>query len=340
MEETKVVDTNTKTQLSLAAALFFSPLVQHMLNKNTRDITNQDKDFIRGYIKVGYVSLLFWIITIATGVMNYLFALKILSVTYTISIFILIFLLVISIVSILSDISLVKWWDLKIYAHTIEGNKKNIIFKYLPIYNIYLWYTAHNFDTPNWRTKESLLLWTVFLLLSMLGNVFVSSTLLILIIFRVASLMSDIDFLTLSTKQWLNRLFLKNPEEIMGYVTGCIVYLAKSFAHIFTKMQPYVLEVEIEKEKEVYSRIIDIQGNISIVIEYILGIWLMIWLIYIIKLDFSVRTYYAWLWLLILRYLIMALQLKHLPHLPIAREILLLIMNSIFFVKKPFIHHS
>ncbi|MEI6774556.1 MAG: hypothetical protein WCL18_07410 [bacterium] len=83
------------------------------------------------------------------------------------------------------------------------------------MYNIYLWYTAHNFDTPNWRTKESLLLWTLFLLLTMLGNVFVSSTLLILIIFRIASLMSDIDFLTLPTKQWLNGLFLKNPEEIM-----------------------------------------------------------------------------------------------------------------------------
>ncbi|MEI6119300.1 MAG: hypothetical protein WCP92_09220 [bacterium] len=59
MEETKVHDTNTKTQLSLAAALFFSPLVQNMLHNNTRDITDQDKDFIRGYIKFGYITLLF-----------------------------------------------------------------------------------------------------------------------------------------------------------------------------------------------------------------------------------------------------------------------------------------
>lgn len=59
VEETKVQDTNTKTQLSLAAALFFSPLVQNMLNKNNRDITDKDKDFIRGYIKFGYITLLF-----------------------------------------------------------------------------------------------------------------------------------------------------------------------------------------------------------------------------------------------------------------------------------------
>ena len=59
VEETKVHDTNTKTQLSLAAALFFSPLVQNMLNKNTWDISDKDKNFIRGYIKFGYITILF-----------------------------------------------------------------------------------------------------------------------------------------------------------------------------------------------------------------------------------------------------------------------------------------
>jgi hypothetical protein len=59
VEKTKTVDTNTKTQLSLAAALFFSPLVQNMLNKNNRDITDKDREFIRGYIKFGYIILFF-----------------------------------------------------------------------------------------------------------------------------------------------------------------------------------------------------------------------------------------------------------------------------------------
>jgi len=47
VEENKTRDTNIKTQLSLAAALFFSPLVQHTLKNNTWDITDKDKDFIR-----------------------------------------------------------------------------------------------------------------------------------------------------------------------------------------------------------------------------------------------------------------------------------------------------
>ena len=59
MEEVKVRDTNIKTQLSLAAALFFAPLVQNILDKYTRDITDQERSFIYGYIKFGYIILLF-----------------------------------------------------------------------------------------------------------------------------------------------------------------------------------------------------------------------------------------------------------------------------------------
>ncbi|MCX6823686.1 MAG: hypothetical protein NT085_00970 [candidate division SR1 bacterium] len=338
MEETKVHDTNTKTQLSLAAALFFSPLVQNMLNKNTRDITDQEKDFIRGYIKFGYITLLFGIITIASGIMNYIFALDILNVVYTVSIFLLVFLLMISIVSILSDISLLKGGDHTIQNYSVEGNKKDIIFKYLPLYNIYLWYKIHSFDRPNWRIKESLILWTAFLILSFLGNVLISSSALILIIFRISALMSDIDFINIPIKQWLNKLFLKNPEEIRGYLTGLCIYVGKSLVHIFVPIQHYTLEEEIAKEKEAYSRIIDIQGNINILIEYILGIILTIGLVYTLHINFTVRTYYVGLGLLIARYVVMITQLKHLPHLPIVREIMLLVETIILYGKKIFIH--
>jgi|GEM_PF-1854647 len=44
----------------------------------------------------------------------------------------------------------------------------------------------------------------------------------------------------------------------------------KSLAHIFVQVQPHTLEGEIAKEKEDYGRIIDIQGNTNIIIEYIL----------------------------------------------------------------------
>lgn len=110
----------------------------------------------------------------------------------------------------------------------------------------------------------------IFMMVSLSGSILVSSSILILIILRIAALMSDIDFLNTKIKQQLNKLFFKNPEEIIGYITGFIVYLGKSFVHIFTKMQPYSLEEEIAKEKESYGHIIDIKDNASIIIEYIL----------------------------------------------------------------------
>lgn len=338
MEETKVRDTNIKTQLSLAAALFFSPLVQNILNKYTRDITDQDKLFIYGYIKFGYITLLFGFISIAAWIMNYLLSINILHVIYIISIGILFLLLFVSVISILSDISLVKWWDYSIHTYTTEWVKKDIILQYLPIYNVYLRYILHNFDKPNWRIKESLLLWMAFLITCILGNVFVSSSILLLIILRIASLMSDIDIISPKVKQRLNGLFSKNPEEIRWYFTGMLLFIGKSLIHIFIPLQTYTLWDEIAKEKEMYSYIINIQTNKNIIIEYILWFLLMVWFIYMNPITSSGRIYYTWFGLYITRYLVMWIQLKHLPHLPIAREIVFSIKNIIeLFKRKPFI---
>ncbi len=338
VEETKTRDTNVKTQLSLAAALFFSPLVQNILKRASWDITDQDKQFIQGYIKFGYITLLFWIIAITTGVLNYLFDINILSITYTISIFILIGLLIISVVSILSDISLIKTHGDQVSPwYAIEGNKKDIILKYLPIYNIYLRYHTHSFDKPNRWIKESLFRWMLFVVSCMMGSVVISSCIIIVIILRIASLMSDIDMFNTKIKYHLNTIFFKNPEEIRWYITGFLRYLAKASLHVFKKMEPYSLDNEIAQEKEIYSRIIHTQDNIAIITEYLVGIAIAIWLIYLIKPDFTVRTYYTWLILIVARYATMAVQLRHLPHLPIARELILLVKGIWSFFKKPFI---
>lgn len=325
VEEIKKIDSNTKTQLSLAAALFFSPLVHIILKKNTRNLSQEEYNFVHGYVKLGNITLVFGLVTILSSVMNYLFVLKALDVIYTVSISILVFLLLISVVSILSDISLWKWRDYKLQTYTIEGNKKDIILKYLPLYALYLRYKAHSFEKPNRWVKESLILWTIFLFASILGSVNISIVILILIILRIACIMSDVDFVSIKIKQRLNMLFLKNPEELRWYVTGSVVYLVKSLLHTCFALAPYSLQEEIKKEKNAYSAIIDIAGNTPLIAEYILWILLMVGLAYVINIDFTVRTYYAGCWLLVGRYLMMAVQWKHLPHLPIAREIVLLV---------------
>jgi len=336
MEETKVRDNNTKTQLSIAAALFFSPLVQYMLKKNTRDISDQEKNFIHGYIKMGYITLIFWIITITAGVLNYFFVVDILHIIYTVSIFILLALLIISVVSILSDISLLRGTYDEFHPYTVKGKRKDILLTYLPLYNIYLRYELHNFEKPNRRLKESLLLRTLFVIICMTGSIWASTITLIAIIIRIASLMSDIDFLHIKTKQRLNKLFIKNPEEIRAYITWFFRYLGKSFKHLFVPTFAYSLDTEIIQEKQVYQRIIDQKSNKELIREYFLWMGILIWLFFRLKPDFTVWTYYVWLGLLITRYLIMAIQLKHLPHLPIAREIILLFKGiGSIFKKKP-----
>ena len=55
--------------------------------------------------------------------------------------------------------------------------------------------------------------------MSLIGNVFLTALMLIIIIFRIAALLSDIDFLNMHIKQRINRLFLKNPEELFGYIS-------------------------------------------------------------------------------------------------------------------------
>lgn len=339
VEEIKKTDSNTKTQLSLAAALFFSPLVQYVLKKNERDLWETEKQFVRGYIKFGYLTLAFGVLVIFAGIMNYLLVMDIWNVIYTVSIFILLFLLLISVVSILSDISLLKSGNNEMTMYNVNGSRKDILLKYLPLYNIYLWYQVHSFERPNRWIKESILMRTIFLLISIFWSIRWSTIVLIIIIIRIASLMSDIDILHTQRKKQLNVLFLKNPEEIRWYISGFVRYLAKWFAHLFTPMLPYTLNQEIEKEKELYSHIIHIRTHISLILEYMLWILLLWWMTYIVSLSTTTRPYYSALWLLILRYLVMGIQLQYLPHLPLARELVLLGTWIGWSIKKLFSKH-
>ncbi len=323
VEEAKQTDTNTKTQLSLAAALFFAPLVSYILDRTIRDISQQDKEFIRGYIKFGYITLALWTITLVAGIMNYLFVAPRLDALYSLCIIFLLGLLVLSMICILTDISLLKGSDYHISIYSVEGNKKDLILKYLPIYNIYLWYTAHSFEKPNRWIKESLLVWLICIAVCMTGSIWATTMVSILIIIRVASLVSDIDIVATKTKQWLNTLFTKNPEELWGYVTWCIRYVATLFPTLWTrKATPLNLSAVIEQEKQAYSRIIDI--DTPLIWEY--SIWLVgcISIAYFLSIDMTIWTYTLGFGLLLARYILMALQWKHLPHLPLAREVVLL----------------
>gem|GEM_PF-3777466 len=49
---------------------------------------------------------------------------------------------------------------------TINEEKDTIILYFIPLYNIIIRYTAHQFDQPNIRVKESLLRWAIWAIIS------------------------------------------------------------------------------------------------------------------------------------------------------------------------------
>lgn len=337
VEEAKKTDTSTKTQLSLAAALFFAPLVHYILCSSQRNISESDTTFISGYIKLWYLNLILWILTILTGSIQYFFIVSRSHTLYIVCIAILITLLMISMVCILADISLLPWRTFWWTAQPITGNKKDIILKFLPLYNIYLRYDAHAFTTPNRRIKESLLWWTALALVSMTWIVWLTTLLILCIILRVAALMLDIDFLPLGVKNKLNMVFTKNPEELRWYVVWSLLYVFHGIQALIMRTPAPSFRSDIVYAKDLYSGIVDIHAPHHLIVrEYIVGSILLIIWIFTLPFIPTLWTYYVWGVLILSRYILMATIRKHLPHLPVAREIVAFISRII----SHFTHHS
>jgi hypothetical protein len=132
------------------------------------------------------------------------------------SIVVLTIILVIGTIGILTDTDIIahdiSW--MKLYNEHVTTDRKQILIRYLPIYNIYLRYQEHNFDTPDILIKESILTWLLFVIFGFCTTPFWTSIWLIVIIIRVASLMGGIDIINPEIKKFINTLFSKNPEEL------------------------------------------------------------------------------------------------------------------------------
>ncbi|MFA5748169.1 MAG: hypothetical protein WC872_03615 [Candidatus Absconditabacterales bacterium] len=324
MEEINAKKIN-KIQLSLAALMFFSPLIKYMLNKGNVEINEEEKKFVNGYIKLGYIGIIFLIITITSGISNYLINSGLLNLIYWISIIILILLMLIGIICILADVKIFQDDGNLFKKYELNINKKNILLFYIPIYNIFLWYKIHNFDKPNRYLKESILFRGFFVLIALIGNVFLIDVMLILIIIRIGLLMSGMEFLSVDLENKLNKCFKKNPEELRGYITGSLVFGFKYLVNKFKKSENLNINYFWDKEKEDFSHLYDVKEIGKIKIEYGIGIILLIIYFYFGNFDGSVWINYL-PWILILsRYLFMLVKWNHLPNLPIAREIRILL---------------
>jgi|GEM_PF-3453766 len=155
-------------------------------------------------------------ITLVTGLTNYRLNSGILERIYTISIITLTIILMIGTIGILTNTNILtgKKELMTLYSEQISIDKKEIVLAYVPIYNIYRRYQEHNFEKPNLLIKESIIAWLIFITLGLTTTPWRASSFLILIIIRIASLMGGMDLISPQIKSFINRLFVKNPEEL------------------------------------------------------------------------------------------------------------------------------
>ncbi len=314
----------TKTQLSLAALMFFSPLVQNMIKKNNLWLSIDDIKFIKWYIKLWYFAIILLIITIISWVTSYQTNALNIETIYTISITITIIILCIWTLAILTNKDILSWDTqlLDVHQEHITTNKTEIILQYLPLYNIYLRYKEHNFEKPNLLLKESILIRIIFCIVWLTTTIFWTSAILIFIILRIASLIWEIDIIWPQIKTYINDIFNKNPEEIRWYISWSIKYLINKI-----KWNKEITNTDykstIKEEKESLSLLYNIQlhNSIHIKTQYILFITtIILWIIYI-QPNFSLRTTTIPAIIIVWRYVLMFIRRKHLPALPIFKEI-------------------
>lgn len=319
MEQKNNYSIERKTEFAFCAMMFFAPLVK----KNVREskvLSQEEKKFVSWFIKLWYVNIMLLIIAIALWVVWYITNN---SLIQKISIWFLILL----------SISLIVWTILAALNKSIWSNAdfENLewkadfdkIFYFIPIYNIYIWYKKHQFEWENSTIKCSILLLILFTLSAIfIRNPFVNVSILIFVLFVVVCSINWVTFWS----RWvniLNKSFLKNPEEIWWYISWPIFFL---FNKLFKADERWIKE-NIDEQKKQFEFLFKID-NKQIIFEYVfmcllcvLGIF--VWIKY---LEYSLLTGIA---LIVLRYAVMAIKWKHLPHLPVFRWI-----SSIFFRSK------
>lgn len=312
MDTNNLNSVSKKNEFAFCALMFFAPLIKSNIKTNDL-LSKEDKIFINWFIKLWYLNIILLIISIVFRVLQiktnniilqkismwFLILLAICLCTWTI------------LVALNKNINPNKTEQIN-----NENNLDNLLY-FIPLYNIYIWYEHHQFEWDNSLIKSSILLRTLFTLSSIfIRNTYVNIAILAIILFKITYTLSGISFWK-KRDEHINNTFQKNPEEIRWYLTGTIMSL----------LNKKWIKTNITEKKNIFEFIFKID-NKQIIFEYILLliiciIWITVWITH--------EIYFLVIWdiMLIVRYGMMALKWKHLPHLPIFRGI-----TSIFFKSK------
>lgn len=299
--------------------MFFAPLVQHLIKTSKIDLSDSDKEFIQSYIQYGYITLI-WLTTAIAGTIRYFFNdSTFIYRLHTIIGIITFILLVIGVVCIFNNTQIINASTKasRTIKENIKEEKSNIIMTYLPLYNIYTRYKTHKFNQPIRRQKESLILWSLFIIACYIEtNGILAIIIIIFIILRVASLLGWVDIIDTKLQTKLTKLFSVNPEEMRSYIIWSMHY---SINNILYPHKNIYRQQYIDNYKLTYRQLLPKDSNI-IIQEYLIGLLISILLIYQ-RDNYDNRTLYIGGIIIVGRYIITAAYWKHLPYIPIIHEI-------------------
>ncbi len=310
---------NDRKQLWLAAVMFFNIMVKNFLKENETEFSQEDRRFIQSYIQYGYLSIISWSITIILVVLYYLYPSMVLYWIHTLSIVATLAVVVIGSIGVLS-------WSILYHKEGIQygaiGEEKDkIILYFLPFYNIFTRYNTHQFSNPNPWLKESLLRWTLWVAIGVGQSQILLVFWTVLILIRVITIAAGIDILQSKVKSIVQQSFTVNPEELRSYIIATIDFIVQKIQQKI--IQPSRRELLLAYQKT-YSHLHPIDATIAI--QYIIGSLLIITWIWSIYQNQN-NILYIPILIILGRYIIMYKKRKHLPPLPVAREIHLFVIK-------------
>lgn len=265
-----------KNYLSLASLMFFAPFVQDLLKNGHLHLDEEEQSFIKSYIKYGYLNITILSVLIIISIINFFLKIEFINTLLTVGLIGIISSLVIGVFCVFSGKTIFKGEGTVIQWKEIEKHNADILLSFIPGYNIYLWYKVGHFDHPYYWLKESLIIWTLYVFLTLsIANTIVSSFILILIFVRIIFLLGGIDLIYDHIKHHLNSLFETNIEELWGYPKGVIVW---SINTLFHRKATQDLSSTINESKQEFQSLSSWDHNISLLIQYailvgILGRW-------------------------------------------------------------------
>ena len=200
--------------LSLSAVLFFSPFVYLSLKKDTRQLSNEEKNFIFSWCKVWICSwvllfLILWLLGLSKCI-----DLSILIVFAELLGYLLLVFLGIGSSLVLSG---EVFQALKI--EQIPLQKKQMLLSFLPIYSDRAWFSKKQFEKPyRWSKEAQLRRFFIFLALFLSPSILLGETIILLLLMRVGFLFFNYDIISQEQKVRLHHLFKIYPEESISFL--------------------------------------------------------------------------------------------------------------------------